>query len=238
MESSRKKSPRAPSLSLDEAISKALMIYERERLYAISTEVAAQAMGYKGANNGSALAALASLRYFGLLERPRDGFLAICKEVEAYQFAPQEEQRQQLRLVFLKTPSLYAELLEAYPSGLPSSATLRYDLIQRGFAPQAAEAAISAFLRSVEFAGYYEGQENFNSTAVGENPSIKPQINSASVPVGAQNPSLSGDGQNEMDKIPVRLSGGRKAWIIVPSSLLSADIARLQAQLNLLLVED
>lgn len=41
----RKKSPRAPSIPLDEAIEKALKVYEKERLHPSPTDVVAQHMG-------------------------------------------------------------------------------------------------------------------------------------------------------------------------------------------------
>ncbi|MDQ2821218.1 MAG: hypothetical protein M3Y65_12625 [Pseudomonadota bacterium] len=78
----RKKSPRAPSMALNEALDRALKLYELERLHSSPVDVVATGIGYKSANSGSALSALASLRYFGLLERPKDGFLAVAKAVE------------------------------------------------------------------------------------------------------------------------------------------------------------
>lgn len=36
------------------------------------TQVVAQNIGYKSANNGAALSALAALRYYGLLDRPKE----------------------------------------------------------------------------------------------------------------------------------------------------------------------
>ena len=40
------------------------------------------------------------------------------------------------------------------------------------------------------------------------------------------------------DRIPVRLSAGRKAWLEIPTPLYAADKARLKAQIDLLLAED
>lgn len=39
------------------------------------------------------------------------------------------------------------------------------------------------------------------------------------------------------DKNPVRLTGGRKAWLIVPTPFYEADKSRLKAQIDLLLTE-
>ena len=156
----RKKSPRAPSISLDEALERVMKIYDRERLHPASTDIIAQHLGYKSANNGTALGTLASLRYFGLLDRPKEGMLAVAKEVESYNFAPDVKLKRSLLLGFLVRPALYNELLEKYESGLPSDANLKYALIQRGFAPQAAEPALAVFKRSVSFADYYNGETN------------------------------------------------------------------------------
>jgi hypothetical protein len=41
----RKKSPRAPSISLDEALERVLRIYEKEKRHAAPTEVVVQDMG-------------------------------------------------------------------------------------------------------------------------------------------------------------------------------------------------
>jgi hypothetical protein len=100
----RKKSPRAPSMPLNEALDRAIRIYDQERLHPAPVEVIALGMGYKSANNGSALSAIASLRYYGLLERPKEGFLAVTKKVELYKFTPSDAQRKELLIDFLKSP--------------------------------------------------------------------------------------------------------------------------------------
>lgn len=243
----RKKSPRAPSLSLDEALVRAMKIYDREMLHAAPTEVVAQHMGYKSANNGSALSTLASLRYFGLLERPKDGLLAVAKEVQAYKFAPDEKMKRSLLLGFLKRPALYNELLEKYESGLPSEANLKFELIQRGFAPQAAEAAVVVFKKSLLFADYYGEasdavEENINgdlqNELSNETESLQPLISNATQ---AANPTAIRQNETEdvgLDRIPVRLPGGRKAWLLIPTPFFNADKERLKAQIDLLLTNE
>ena len=46
------------------------------------------------------------------------------------------------------------------------------------------------------------------------------------------------DCSDEIDQIPVRLSGGRRAWLVVPIPFYTADKSRLKAQIDLLLAED
>lgn len=248
----RKKSPRAPSLSLDEALERATKAYERERLHPAPTEVVAQNIGYKGANNGRALGALASLRYFGLLERPKEGLLAVTKDVEAYKFAPDESLRHQLLTSFVRRPQLYCELLDKYESGLPSDGNLKFELIQRGFAPAAAEAVLAAFKRSVEFAGYYESVDDREQTTedVSTSPARIPHDSVASsvqrvpatgsqlsVEVAALPETALGDTER-LDRIPVRLPGGRRAWLLIPTPFFDADKDRLKAQIDLLLTAE
>lgn len=249
----RKKSPRAPSLALDEALDRALRAYDRERLHPAPVEVVAQNIGYKGANNGSALATLASLRYFGLMERPKEGLMCVTKEVEAYKFAPDNALKRSLLISFLKRPALYGELLEKYESGLPSDANLKFELIQRGFAPQAAEATLVAFKRSAEFADYFgsvvEPADGAARAAYRAPPSVddddaapaapEPQPPVGGASRGGPSPSFAEPGgEDELDRIPVRLPGGRRAWLLIPSPFYSADKLRLKAQIDLLLTEE
>lgn len=239
----RKKSPRAPSMPLNEAIGRAIKVYEKERLQAAPLEVIANAIGYKNANSGTALSALASLRYYGLLERPKDGFLAASKDVQLFLLAPDEDKRRALLIQFLQRPPLYAELLSKYEDGLPSEATMRLDLINRGFSPAFANAALSSFKESVQFAGYFdadsdhfteEAHENSRQSPPAEGQAAAPHSESDSS-AGSPFPQIQGEG---LDRIPVRLAGGRKAWLVIPTPFFSADKARLKAQIDFLLTDD
>jgi hypothetical protein len=250
-----KKSPRAPSMSLKDALERVMRAYDRERLHEAPTEVVAQNIGYKNANSGTALSAIASLRYFGLLIRPRNGFLAVSKEVETFKFAPTEVQRQALLATFLTKPPLYQDLLKKYVSGLPSDANLKYELIERGFIPAAAETALVAFRESVEFTRYFQNSNEIG-TSIEDDEELSSQNESQaniSSNIAAVLPTPSGtvvstpsaspalplhETTDEHDRIPVRLSGGRRAWLIIPTPFYQADKQRLKAQIDLLLAED
>ncbi len=243
----RKKSPRAPSMTLNDALDRALKVYEQERLHPAPTEIIAAGMGYKSANNGSALSAIASLRYYGLLERPKDGFLAVTKNVELYKFTPSDSKRKDLLIDFLKSPPLYAELLEQYTSGLPSEATLIYELIQRGFIPSAAESAVSCFKQSVQFAAYFEHMATQAIPQSEDNLYELQEVDAAPSSVVNVEPTKAAQtkspmqvytDESELDRYPVRLSGGRKAWLLIPTQFYEADKLRLKAQIDLLLAED
>lgn len=245
----KKRSPRAPGVTLNEALERAFQIYEAERLHPAPTDVVAQALGYKNANNGAALALIASLRYLGLLSRPKDGFLAVTKELEAYKFAPDETMKRSLLIGFLRRPQLYTELLERYSSGLPSDANLKFELIQRGFAPNTAEIVLTVFRKSVEFAGYFDGASNSTSEDIlieGDGEILNPQVESverqkveasATENIFGQQVQAPSESVN-INKIPVRLSGGRRAWLHIPMPFYEADKSRLKAQIDLLMTEE
>jgi hypothetical protein len=240
----RKKSPRAPTIPLDEAIERVMKAYDKERLHPAPTDVVAQNLGYKGASSGSALAAMASLRYYGLLERPSDGLLAVTKDVEALKFAPEESLKRSLIIGFLRRPALFAELLEKYSTGLPSDANLKYDLIQRGFLPATASEVVSVFRRSADFARYFDngGVDPSGEADASEQeppPSrVTPEARESAQPSVARASTPEVPDEGEYDRIPVRLKGARRAWLVIPTPFFAADKLRLKAQIDLLLTED
>jgi hypothetical protein len=267
----RSRSPRAPSIALDEAIARVEKVYDNERLHAAPIDVVAKNLGYKGANNGAALSTFASLRYYGLLERPKDGFLAVSKDFERFKFTPDEQHRQALLMGFLKRPQLFSELLESYGGGLPSDPNLRYELIRRGFSPSAAEGTLAVFKRSVEYAGAIPVGEQvpaasqtleedhtslqLTSTAPVRAPPVamptviadsggraanatQPLESRSATDNQPQKVASVADADGDSDRILVRLTGGRRAWLAVPHPLYAADKVRLKAQIDLLLTQD
>lgn len=241
----RKKSPRAPSIPLDEAVERALKVYEKERRHATPTDVVAQNLGYKSANNGSALSVIAALRSYGLLEKVQDAKLAVSKDVEAYRFAPSEDLRSALRIKWLKAPNVFTELLDKYADGFPSDASLRFDLIQRGFTPATAESTLNILKKSVEFARFFEQSHRNDAEQEQSLIEAQPEARESRSAIDAQlEPAESAAAGSvhlaakAYDRIPVRLSGGRRAWLEIPTPFYEADKKRLKAQIDLLLTED
>lgn len=255
-DSIRKKSPRAPSISLDDAIEKIGKMYDKERCHTAPIEALAQHLGYKSAANGAALSSLASLKYFGLLDRPKEGMGAVSKEYETFRFAPNEMIKKHAITKWLVSPPVFAELLDKYKEGLPSEATLKYDLIQMGFSPQAADSCAQVFRRSVDFAQYFELREQGGINAqtaglIGTNETeLTPPLSGSPATeiiagqsvktsdVEEPQPNSKSSLSSEVDRIPVRLGGGRRAWIEIPTPFYSADKNRLKSQIDLLITDD
>lgn len=243
-DSPRKKSPRCPSMSLSEGLDRAQRVYEKEARHEAPADVVAQDMGYTNSKSGAAAQTLASMSYFGLLVRPNDGKLAVAREVEEYKFAPQDSQKQELIRKWLRTPPIYSELLDKYATGLPSDATLKYDFIQKGFNAKVADIYVAAFRQSVDFAKYYEtkskdlqpDEPEFGNVETFHSSPIPPERTPSSAPRGGR--MLPQMEMAEHDSIPVRLPGGRKAVLIIPSPFYEADKIRLKAQIDSIYAEE
>lgn len=250
------RSPRAPSFSLEESLSHVMKLYEGNGKHAIPADVAAKTLGYSGANNGSAARAFASMRSFGLLTSNNKGDVAVSPDVEAYRYAPDEAHRQNLKVHWLTSPKIYRELLEEYHDRLPSDQVIRYKLIKMGFAPSTAEDCLKVFQQSVNFVDYYGKQSQSSEQDIASDEELWGSVEQSVSPPAATsapsiqlstNPSASTRAQVTLtayepppgiDRIPVRLSKGRRAWIEVPSPLYEADKAILKNQIDLIFTDE
>ncbi len=235
MEKTRERSPRAPSMPLEDAVQKVTQIYDREGLHAVPLDVAAGHIGYKDARNGAAKSALASLRGYGLIAYAPNSKLLVSKDVQVFKFAPNEETKKQILINWLRQPSVIANLLDKYSDHLPSEKTLLFDLIQSGFTEGTAKEFVEVFKKSVDFTHYYESKpqvqtetpEDLNHGA-GEDPG-KP---------AEGKPDQSNRKGHDSDRIPVRLSGGRRAWLEIPVPFFEQDKERIKKQVDLILVDE
>ncbi|HQT32893.1 MAG: hypothetical protein ACYC39_13025 [Thiobacillus sp.] len=253
----RKRSPRAPLISLKEAVDRADKVYEKEGRHAATADIVAEHLGYKSADNGAAKQTIATLGYYGLLERPAEGMLAVTKSLEEYKFEPSEKVRTEILRKWLVTPGVFGELLEKFPGRLPSDASLKQELIRKGFKQAVADEYLAAFLESVKFVSQAEGAvPALKSTEPEDHKTAPVMVGSSVDAVADQNMSetttrRSGPGlrttpigtrdtlvDEDSDRIPVRLAGGRRAWLVIPSPFYEADKRRLISQIELLLTND
>ncbi len=254
----RKRSPRAPLVSLREAVDRVSKVYEKEGRHPVSVDIVAQHLGYKSADNGAAKQIIATLGYYGLVERPADGMLAVTKSVEEFKFAPSEELRAEILQKWLLSPGVFAELLEKFQGRLPSEASLKFELMQKGFKPATADECLAAFVDSVKYVTH-AGQSVAPDVNVAEIEADKAGSEAAGgttiAATGDQNKFDATSRHSELgtratvptrdivedensDRIPVRLAGGRRAWLVIPSPFYAADKRRLISQIELLLADD
>jgi hypothetical protein len=240
----RKNSPRAPSMALEECLARAIKMYQAERRHPTRVEVAMGHIGYTG-KSGAALQAMASLGYWGLVERPKDGYVAVAKDVEDYQFTPDSKLKQGLLKKFMRSPALFASMLDQYGPHLPSDQTITFELIQRGFSPPAAGACLNVFKKSLDFSNYFagevveEGFSGFKDEVHDEPAATLGQHSQGDAVSGKEGHAVGGANSSPHGhRLPVKLSGGRTAWIEFPDPFYSADRVRLKGYIDLHLADD
>ena len=232
----KKTKPQAPSMPIPEVIEKVRIIYNKDNCHAIPTESAADALGYTNARSGSAITTLASIKMFGLLNSPQPGHLAVDQSFVDYEYSPDENQKQKIVLEWLHTPKIYAELLQRFENHMPSEATLKYELIKIGFTGKGLQKFMKSFISSVQFSKYYELQKS-QEFEEHEVHSTFNQSKDNFSPVQVTNTKIS-EVMTGSDRIPIRLSGGRKAWLEIPMPFYEKDKKVINDQVELIITDE
>lgn len=236
------RSPNYPQQSLEWAVSCGLSLLEKEKLHPVPVDIVAQNLGYKDANNGKARRVLANLKAFGILEKASGGKLAVSQDVQRYKLAPLAEDRAAYLQEWLRRPSLYAKLLDKYPQELPSNKVLIFELVDDfGFSEDGAQKAIEVFLDSLRFvdSSLPEGEgedasadEGFEDEASDLEPNEQQGTTGKRVDQSPPEPRL--NQESNCVRYPVRLAGGRMAYIDVPDPFFEVDKGKLKAQLEVI----
>lgn len=215
------RSPNYPAFSLDEAISKARTVYEKEKRAWTTGGVIQKHLGYQKPS-GTGGRALSALRQFGLLD-DRDG--KYCISEAAYHLIVLHES-DPLWIVAAKRsarkPAIFEEVMTEYGSGLPSDETLRTFLItQKGFNPASVADFIRILRRTVEFAARLGPDE------VPPQVPTSPQIRSAAKPSGPT---------ERVYVWPLSIPRNVRAELrVFGEDIRSSDIELLRKQIDLLL---
>ena len=148
---SNSRSPRYPNISLNDAVLKTRMIYEKEHMSPTTPEIAAEAMGYRGLN-GASLKSISSLRKYGILEGRGDD-LRISKDAQTLVIDSPEspEYRDALRRCALN-PEVFSDLKRQFP-GRASERNITVYLERQGFKPVAAALAAQNYKETMTLVG-------------------------------------------------------------------------------------
>ncbi len=243
------RSPNYPQNSLEWAIRNGLALMEKEGFHPIPPDIIAAHLKYKDANNGAAKRAIASLRAFGLIQKAAGGKLQVNREAQRYKLAPSESDKTIYLQQWLRKPLLYTKLLEKYKEKLPSDAALVYELVdEHGFNESAARNAIAVFRQSLEYVEKHAGVGATKTPAEDDSTDEDDEFDDeqdgdqskrgggagTNTPPRAGTPPPAPDLTGKGVRYPVRLAGGRMAWIEIPEPFFEADKSRLQAQLAII----
>ncbi len=153
------RSPNYPAFSLGDALEKVRIVYDKDKKTATTPSVIAGHLGYKH-TNGPGGRALSCLRQYGLLE-DAGGLLKVSDAAFNLLHLPVEDADRAtlLKQAALK-PNLYRQLKDEYPDGIPSDATLKSNLLKKGFNPDSVDTAIEAFRATMQVAKVYDVSDN------------------------------------------------------------------------------
>lgn len=144
------RSPNYPRINLKEAIEGVRKIWKENGKNRITSEAVIHHLGYKS-NNGSAQGAISALRKYGLIADGGEGKLRVSdlavdllegqSNPEVYGMAIHKAAFQ---------PTLFREMRNDFPEGVPNLDSLRFHLVKRGFNSEAAARAAKTFRETVE----------------------------------------------------------------------------------------
>lgn len=154
--SSKGRSPSYPATPLSTAVQRAKVLYDIERRNPAPIKAIQEHWGFK-ANTGPANLAVAALKKYGLIADSGSGQARVAHLTQlGYDVVnhPDEGARHAAIVKAALNPPIHRAVWERYSAeGLPSDATLRYDLVNnRGFTETGATEFIAQFRKTVAFA--------------------------------------------------------------------------------------
>ena len=145
------RSPGYPVFGLKEAIQKAEAVYQEEKRTATTPDVIASHIGYSQAA-GPGGRAVSALRQYGLIEETSGRYRISELGYTLIHFDHNSDEWKRAVSEAAKRPTLFKELIEKYGNSLPSDATLRNELLGRGFNPTSIPDVVSIFRDTMSLA--------------------------------------------------------------------------------------
>jgi|GEM_PF-2195015 len=147
-----KRTPRYPTVPLDEAVNKVSKIFELENTNPMTADVAVMHLGYTS-YNGASGSVLSSLRKYGLLSGRGDSICVAddARVIIADAHLEDQSDRQEALMRCLLSNSVFKDLYERF-QGSSSEINVQAHLMKNGFKPDAASAAAASYKKSVAFA--------------------------------------------------------------------------------------
>jgi len=148
-----KRSPGYPMISLEEAVQKAMTLWEKDRNNLIPIEAAYEHLGYKS-KAGYAARVIAALKKFELIFEKQSTIKLTDEAVDLMLHSSSDENYIKIIKNLALKPNIYERILNDNNGILPSDNTLKVQLIKNyGFNPKSVDDFIINFRKTIEFAG-------------------------------------------------------------------------------------
>ena len=151
----RKRSPGYPMISLEEAIQRAKILWDKDKNNLIPLGAAYEHLGYKfiGGYGGRVIAAL---KKFGLISEKQGGIILTEEAVDLALHDPLDNKYIDTVKKLALKPDIYEILFSEYNGNLPSDATLKIKLFkEHGFNSDKINGFLLNFRKTIEFANLH-----------------------------------------------------------------------------------
>jgi hypothetical protein len=237
-----RRSPNYPAITFAEALQKAHVLWEADQRNTMTTEVAAEHMGYSNSKNGSFLGTISAMRKYGLVDYT-GGEVRVSEDAhKAFVYPDGAAERMTILRALAMRPAIFGDVMKAYPNGLPSDANLRAKLrLDWGFSSaEAADALIRALRESIRYAQLDASPVTPDNSAQvdpsgGVQVTLNGQTQGASGGPGGKQPVLPKPGT---EKHAWKLAEGVWAEVIITGGLNAKTFAKLKKFVDLLDTSD
>jgi hypothetical protein len=149
----RHRSPSYPTIGLREAVERLGKFYRADGKAGAPPAIAVKHMGYSTAH-GAAYSALSALKKFGLVAESNGRIIPSQRAIEIVNLQETDPRRIQAIKDAAVAPTIYRQLIDENPNGLPSDESLGSELTAyKDFNPNAVKGFVKDFRDTLEFAG-------------------------------------------------------------------------------------
>lgn len=156
----RMRSPNYPIIPLEDAISAAKAIWDKNRKAPISREAGVKDIGYSGLT-GRSLQVLGALNQYGLTEITGKGQMRVTQTAEDIFVGYPEEVKRKAIARAGHSPSLFRDIYDKFEGIVPGENAVRSFLFQRGFTNEGVGKALKTFLDTNRYVEVYGDSEGY-----------------------------------------------------------------------------
>jgi hypothetical protein len=190
----RQRSPNYPAVGLREAVERVRKLYEADGKAGAPDKLAAIHIGFASAH-GQAMAVLAALKKFGLIEPSNGRMVPTQRAIEIINLPEADPRRLQALKEAALSPAVYSELTQQHKeTGFPADDVLQSELVTyKGFNRSAVAGFVKDLKDTLQFAGLsdlsviestVQGGEQLNDAGKGvtKNPDFAPMLSNQPKP--------------------------------------------------------
>lgn len=169
----RQRSPNYPAVGLKDAIERVRKLYEMDGKAGAPDKLAAVHIGFASAH-GQAMAVIAALKKFGLIETSNGRLVPTQRAIEILNLPETDQRRLQALKDAALSPAIYSELVQQHKeTGFPADDVMQSELVTyKGFNRAAVAGFVKDFRDTLDFAGLSDPSK-LKSQAESEKPEVE-----------------------------------------------------------------